>query len=43
MTTLCDSLELVLVFLHDTPCSKDDLLTLQLFSKLSNFKFIHIL
>ena len=43
MTTLCDSLESILVFLRDTPCSKDDICTLQLFSKLSNFKFIYIL
>ena len=43
MTTLCDSLESILVFLRDTPRSKDDVSTPQLFSKLSNSKFIYIL
>ena len=42
MTTLCDSLELVLVFLRDTPHSKDDVSTPYFFGKLSNFKFIYI-
>ena len=43
MTTLCDSLKSILVFLCDTPCSKDDVSTPELFSKLSNFKLIYIL
>ena len=43
MTTLYDSLESILVFLRDTPHSKNNVSTPQLFNKLSNFKFIYIL
>ena len=41
--TLCDSLELILVFLRDYPRSKDEVTTLLLYFKLRTFKYIYVL
>ena len=43
ISTLCDSLELVLVFLRDYPRSKDEVTTLFLYFKLRTFKYIYVL
>jgi hypothetical protein len=43
ITTLCDSLESVLVYLHDAQTSRDDGSTALLYAKLREFKFIYIL
>ena len=41
--TLCDSLELVLVFLRNYPRSKDEVTTLLLYFKLKTLKYIYVL
>jgi hypothetical protein len=43
ITSLCDSLELVLVYLCDAQTSRDDGSTPLLYAKLREFKFIYIL
>ena len=43
ISTLCDSLESVLVFLKDYPRSKDEVTTPLLYFKLRTFKYIYIL
>ena len=43
ISTLCDSLELVLVFLRDYPRSKDEVTTPLLYIKLRTFKYIYVL
>lgn len=43
ITSLCDSLESVLVYFYDTPASKDDGTSPILFNKLRSFKIIYVL
>ena len=43
ITTLCDSLEFVIIYLHDAITSRDDGLAPLLYAKLHEFKFIYIL
>jgi len=42
ISTLCDSLESVLLYFRDTPTSKDDGASPILFNKLRSFKIIYI-